>query len=276
MYNRSSGTVFSAFPVMTICLAFCIFFVWGSSCIATATNNDSVNSSISTADILKKADEYRSPWPDFTMTATLTVKKEANEQQEVFRVFIKNHVKTLVSYIEPKRQRGNLLLMVDDNLWYYVNKTRRPVRITPLQRLSGGASYGDITKLDWSRDYSAALDGQAFIDVRGHLFDTWVLRLTAKTKSATYHTAELYIEKMTGYPRKAVVYLQSGKKMKTMYFTMFSFKAGKMMNTRIDFIDHLAGDRETVLLFGNVSVKKSPDSFFLNTSLPTLYSEVVF
>lgn len=230
----------------------------------------------SAAELLKTADVFRSPWPDFSMTATISFNKGNVEERDIFRVFVKNHVKTLVSYIEPQKQRGNMLLMVDDNLWYYVNKTQRPMRITPLQRLSGGASYGDITKLDWSRDYSAVLDGQTITEVKGNAFDTWFLRLTAKSRSATYHTIDLYIEKATGYPRKAVVYLQSGKKMKTLYFTGYTVNAGKMMNSRIDFIDHLAGDKETALSFSRVTVKKLPDSYFLNTSLPSLYSDVVF
>jgi hypothetical protein len=276
MYKHYSRLFVRLLPALSICLLSTLFEVKISFGNTPADNNKSQAGNISAEEILKTADVFRSPWPDFSMTATISFNKGNVEERDIFRVFVKNHVKTLVSYIEPQKQRGNMLLMVDDNLWYYVNKTQRPMRITPLQRLSGGASYGDITKLDWSRDYSAVLDGQTITEVKGNAFDTWFLRLTAKSRSATYHTIDLYIEKATGYPRKAVVYLQSGKKMKTLYFTGYTVNAGKMMNSRIDFIDHLAGDKETALSFSRVTVKKLPDSYFLNTSLPSLYSDVVF
>lgn len=263
--------------VLSLCIIGLVFCFCNSFAAVPATNLQPDLDIPSASEILKRADEFRSPWPDFTMQATLTFKnRNFEEEKDLFRVFVKNHVKSLVAYVEPQKQRGNMLLMVDDNLWYYVNKTQRPMRITPIQRLSGGASYGDITKLDWSRDYAAVLDGTITVEVKERSFETWLLKLTAKSKSATYHNVDLYIEKETGYPRKAVVYLQSGKKMKTMYFTGYAVNAGKMMNTRIDFIDHLERDKETALIFSKVSVKKSPDSYFLNTSLPTIYSEVVF
>ncbi|NTV92882.1 MAG: outer membrane lipoprotein-sorting protein [Chlorobiaceae bacterium] len=227
-------------------------------------------------EILKQADDVRAPWSDFTMAATLSYENQSEQKKDVFRVFIKNRTKTLVSYIEPVKQRGNMLLMLNDNLWYYVNKTQRPMRITPIQKLSGAASYGDITKLSWSRDYLAAIEGEQSVMVKQQSYETWLLKLTARSKSATYHKIDLYVEKGNCYPRKAIVFLQSGKKMKTMYFTGYTKNAGKMMNTKIEFIDHLASDKLTTLAFSKVVVKKSPDGFFLQSSLPSLYSEVVY
>ena len=228
------------------------------------------------SEILEKADAARSPWADFTMVADIAFEKHSQQKREKFRVFVKDYLKTLVSYIEPVKQRGNMLLMVGDNLWYYVNNTRRPMRITPIQKLSGGASYGDITRLKWSGDYVPKITGEQSVVVGERSYDTWFLKLKANSKSATYHTIDLYVEKGTFFPRKALVYLQSGKKMKTMYFTEYKTMAGKMMNTRIEFIDHLSSNSMTSLIFSNVVVRKSPDRFFLKSSLSSLYSEVVY
>jgi hypothetical protein len=237
---------------------------------------DDAPSAISAAEILKKTDEKRAPWPDFSMSARLVFTKFGESRQDVFRVFVKNYTKTLVSYIEPVKQRGNMLLMLDEDLWYYVNKTQRPMRITPIQRLSGGASYGDISRLNWSGDYAAEYAGEDTVTIEGVNYDTWRLLLKARSRSATYNTVDLYIEKGSYCPRKAVVYLQSGKKMKTMYFSEYRNISGKVMNTRIAFVDHLASDSVTTLVFSNVSLRKYPDRYFLKTSLPSLYGEVVF
>lgn len=237
---------------------------------------DDTEPPLSAAEMLKKTDEKRAPWPDFSMKANLTYKKFGETRLDNYRVFIKNHTKTLVSYVAPVKQRGNMLLMLENDLWYYVNKTQRPMRITPIQRLSGGASYGDISRLNWSADYSAEHSGQHTVTIDGNNYDTWKLQLKARSRTATYNFIELYIEKASYYPRKAVVYLQSGKKMKTMYFSEYGIISGKMMNTRIEFVDHLASDSVTTLVFSNVSVRKYPDRYFLKTSLPSLYGEVVF
>lgn len=228
------------------------------------------------SEILEKADAVRSPWADFIMIADIAFEKHGQLKREKFRVFVKDYLKTLVSYIDPVKQRGNMLLMVGDNLWYYVNNTRRPMRITPIQKLSGGASYGDITRLNWSDDYVPKIAGEHSVVLQERSYDTWFLKLRAHSKSATYHMIDLYVEKGTFFPRKAVVYLQSGKKMKTMYFTEYRTMAGKMMNTRIDFVDHLSSDSKTSLIFSNVVVRRSPDRFFLKSNLSSLYGEVVY
>ncbi len=243
---------------------------------STGESGDKMNNIPQAVELLKKADEVRSPWPGFTMRADLSYEKFGELKEESFRVFTRDYVKTLVSYIDPIKQRGNMLLMIDENLWYYVHKTQRPMRITPIQKLSGGASYGDITRLSWSRDYDPVMMGEGVITVGETSHDAWLLRLTAHSKSATYHTIDLYVEKNTFYPRKAVVYLQSGKKMKTMFFAGYRETAGKMMNTTIEFVDHLSSDRLTTLVFSDVVAMESPARFFLKSSLPSLYSEIVY
>ena len=226
--------------------------------------------------VLEKTDSVRSPWEGYTMIADIAYEKHGQSKKENFRVFVKDHRQTLVSYLKPARLRGNLLLMVDDNLWYYVNETRRPMRITPIQKLSGGTSYGDITRLNWSGDYVPEMVSEESVRVDGTVYDTWFMKLTATSSSATYNTIDLFVEKESYFPRKAVVYLQSGKKMKTMFFTEFNEIYGKIMNTRIDFVDHLSSDSKTTMIFSDISVKRFPERFFLKSSLPLLYSEVVY
>ena len=256
-----------------------MFLVVRQECRVADTSSNTITDkadTIKASEILKKADEFRSPWPNFIMIAHLSFEKLNEEKQEVFRVFTRDYFKSLVSYIDPAKERGNILLMVDDNLWYYVNKTQYPIRITPIQKLSGGASYGDVTRLSWSRDYNANMVGEQTVTVKEQSYETWLLKLLARSNSATYHAIDLYIEKGTGYPRKAELYLQSGKKMKTLYFTAYQTMAGRMMNTKIEFIDHLSSDNVTTLTFSKVQVKKSPDRFFLKSNLPSLNSEVVY
>ncbi len=44
--------------------------------------------------------------------------------------------------------------MLGDDMWIYLPDTSRPVRITPLERLSGDASNGDVARTNYAVDYS--------------------------------------------------------------------------------------------------------------------------
>lgn len=223
--------------------------------------------------ILKKADESRSPWPSFKMKAALHFKKRGEMSEETYRVYLRDGIKTLVAFMIPFNQKGNLLLMVGEDLWFYVKDTNRPTRITPLQRLSAGVSYGDIARLNWSQDYEPAFIGKETIEMDNISYPSIQLGLTARSKGATYHRIRLWIEEATGYPRKADVYLQSGKWAKTLYFTNFELTHGKAINREIKFVDHLNNDEVTIMSFSEIEVVDIPTGYFLSTKLPDISFE---
>ena len=224
--------------------------------------------------ILEKADMNRSPWPKFVMKAIINYKRRGEMVEDTYRVYIKDYNKSLVGYLTPPKQKGNLLLMVGNGLWYYAKDTRNAVKITPLQRLSGDASYGDLARLGWSEDYEAIIIGKRMIEMNGTSYHTINLELTAHSKGATYYKINLFIEEGTLYPRKADVYLQSGMMMKTLYFTRFEISHGKPMNREILFVDHMKNDEITTLKFEEVELKHVPDRYFLKTQMSILSREV--
>lgn len=225
--------------------------------------------------ILKRADKSRSPWHSFWMKAILNFERRGKIVEETYRVYIKEDAKTLVGFLRPPKQKGNLLLMVGENLWYYVRDTRRPIRITPLQRLSGGTSYGDIARLNWSEDYNPIIIGKKTIEIENVSYPSINLELTARSNGATYHKIHLFIEEESFYPRRADVFLQSGKLIKTLYFTRFEITQGKRMNREILFVDHMNNDKVTTLRFEEVEPRHLPAEYFLRTKLPDLSRQVI-
>jgi len=224
--------------------------------------------------ILKKADLSRAPWPAFRMKAIINFERRGETVEETYRVYVKDYTKTLVGFLSPPKQEGNLLLMVGENLWYYVRDTQRPMRITPIQRLSGGASYGDIARLNWSEDYEPVIIGKRLIEVNNVTYPTIHLELTARSNGATYHKIDLFVEENSFYPRRADVYLQSGILMKTLYYTHFDLSHGKPINRQIIFIDHMQDDQITTLNFDKVETRQIPDIYFLKTKMQDLSKEV--
>ena len=59
-----------------------------------------------------------------------------------------------VEFLSP-REKGRHLLMLGDDMWVFLPDTSRPIRITPLERLSGQASNGDVARTHYALDYDA-------------------------------------------------------------------------------------------------------------------------
>jgi hypothetical protein len=62
---------------------------------------------------------------------------------------------SLVTFHAPPRVRGQMLLMRGRNLWFVRPDVRRPVPISPRQRLLGAASTGDVASTNYAADYRA-------------------------------------------------------------------------------------------------------------------------
>ena len=75
-------------------------------------------------------------------------------RREALQVSQKGTDRTYVEFMSP-REKGRHLLMLGDDMWIYLPDTSRPIRITPLERLSGDASNGDVARTNYAVDYSA-------------------------------------------------------------------------------------------------------------------------
>ena len=99
------------------------------------------------ATILAKVDQYRAPLDSFSIDVELTAytphdKPEASK----FRVYGKGSDRSVVEFVAPATEKGKVMLMLRDALWIYMPSASRPIRISPLQRLMGQASNGDVAE----------------------------------------------------------------------------------------------------------------------------------
>ena len=126
--------------------------------------------------ILKRADTFRNGWPSYVLHVRITnFEGDKSDEVKLYEVSQKGTEKTYVEFMSP-REKGQHLLMLGDDMWVYLPDTSRPIRITPLERLSGEASNGDIARTNYAADYSPVF-------VRTEMVGTEqcnVLELTAK------------------------------------------------------------------------------------------------
>lgn len=174
---------------------------------------------------------------------------------ELMDVYNNGQKKSLVKLTSRKDQ---LVLMVDDNMWIYFPKTRKPMRITPFQRLMGQASNGDIANLSYSEDYSSKiLREERYLEK-----DCYVLELIAKSKASTYRKIHYWIEKKNYLPVKADYFMISGKHFKTAFFEDYKKVEGHTLVGKMRLFRVGQEENVTVMNFKSYEKKSLANKYF--------------
>ena len=224
-------------------------------------------------DVLKQAETFRVPWKGMSLVANILTDGEKADSHK-YKVFYQDN-KTLVVFTAPEVEKGNLLLMNGNDLWFYVNSTNRPTRITPIQRLSGSTSFGDLARLSWSVDYNIVRVADTIVKDQQVSTGIYKFELSAKSPGATYQKVTLWINKKDSHPMKSEVYLSSGKLYKTLQFNKYETVSSKVINTQITFIDHFNKNLKSVLTFSEIKENTNiPNRYFINTMLPEVSNEL--
>ena len=206
-------------------------------------------------EILKKIDAFRIPYEQFLIRTRLSVYKEAQLiESALFVTYISGKDKSLVIEKEGKN-RDMKILYVDKNMWVQLPSSRRPIRITPIQRLIGQASNGDLAMISYGKDYTTKIMGEDKIN--GVL--CLKLLLIAHEKSATYHKIILYVEKDTYRPEKAEFFLISGKHFKTAFYEQYIPIGTQMILRKMTIFDELYKDKKTVFEYEKILEKTIPE-----------------
>jgi outer membrane lipoprotein-sorting protein len=209
-------------------------------------------------EILKRSDTYRNGWPAFVTHVKITNYESGKpDEEELYEVSQKGADKTYVEFMSP-RDKGRHLLMLGDNMWVYLPDTSRPVRITPLERLSGDASNGDVARTNYAIDYTP-------VYVRAEKVGTeecHVLDLTAKSKGATYQRILYWVRVSDARPVKAEFYLTSGKHIKSATFDEYTEFDGKQLLRKFTLYDEIRHNSHSVLEYTGTVPRALPDKLF--------------
>ena len=223
---------------------------------------------IDPAKLLHEAELKRMPWAQMSLYAMLSDSSGKEPKVTTYHVFL-DVDKALVICNGPATQKGNLLLLQKQELWYYMKATSRPMKITPLQKLSGAVSFVDITRLNWSEDF--LVDSFETIKSYSGKSDAWLIHLKPLSDDVSYRKINLWIDAKSRRPLRADIYLTSGKLYKTVLFTKYETMMGKEVNTQMEFIDHFNNDRHSVITFSGLKQEKNiPQDYFIRDKMPDI------
>ena len=143
------------------------------------------------AAMLRKVDEFRNPLNFYSVDVELTMLHADETRTFGFRVYGNGPETSLLEFRTPATDKGKYYLMLKDDMWIYLPNASRPIRISPLQRLAGEASNGDVARANYSTDYTAELGGEDTVDGR----DAYILELKGRDSDMSYSKAKLWVAK---------------------------------------------------------------------------------
>jgi hypothetical protein len=216
----------------------------------------------SVKDILRHADRARGNLDGIIWDITIMTIEEGARETRGLTVKVKKN-NTLAKYTSPANMNDRMVLMVDRNMWFIRSGLKKPVSISPRQKLMGDAANGDIASTNYREDYNAVLLGSE--PIRGE--DCHVLDLKAANKNVTYDRIKYWVSKSRLVGVKAEFYTISGKLFKTAEFR-YDNRIKVDGEEDIPFIselvihDAIQRDKVTTLTYSNIKVQPIPDSTF--------------
>jgi hypothetical protein len=211
--------------------------------------------------ILHQADRARGNvtgiiWP--ISLQTLGWRKNKTMELEVRGRGFDIHGKTLA----PARSKGNLLLMVKGNMWFYKPGLSKPVPISRRQKLMGDAAYGDIAATNYAEDYDV-------LNVESQMLENvpcYVFQLRSANKKTTYDSIKYWVEKERLLGIRAEYMTVSGKLFKTA--TMQYEQQVQQEDEQRPFLSSIRIQNELIdqhitwLRFGAAEIRPLPDAIF--------------
>ena len=225
--------------------------------IALAAGATLAQADIDVTTVLKAADRYRAGAENLQVETQVTVlnRDGSTDKERRYTVFAQAQHKSLVLMRSPA-EAGQKVLMLGDDFWLLLPGSQRPLRITPMQKLLGDASTGDIATMSWAEDYTGTLVGEEPCEQQR----CWHLSLQSARKGLTYARIELWVGKARSEPLKAELYVQSDKLAKLASFVFD--KADKPTQvTEMVLSDKLSSHKETRVRYVSRQPKQVPEAW---------------
>ena len=188
------------------------------SSVSSSSWGASTNADAAARRIVEKADRIRFPAEGFQVDVKITtVVPDRKQGVRQYRILSKGNDRTLVLTTAPASDRGQIMLMRDHDLWIFMPKISRSIRLPLSQKLTGQVANGDLARANFAGDYNPELLRKERINGREY----YVLELTAARRGVTYHRVLYWVEKQSHRPYRAQFYTISKRLLKTVHYREF-------------------------------------------------------
>ncbi len=205
----------------------------------------------SASEILRRAEEIRSPETDYAVDFALrAVNPTSAWKERSARYSLIAHGKdhSLILIREPATFYPGTLLIMRGLYWLLMPKAEKPLQLSAQIVLEGDISYGDLARGNLVRNYAVRLDGEE--KVRGAR--CWRLELTQTGSEANYPRVRCWVEKRSFRPRKFEYYGKTGALLKTALYEEYRKTRLGVRPVRIEVTSPSRPDETTTLLFSDL------------------------
>jgi hypothetical protein len=212
-------------------------------------------------EILRRADEARGNLEGIEWRIEIESVERGRTQKRVLNVKVRNF-NCLAEYRAPAKVKGQKVLMLDRNMWFIKPGLRKPVPISPRQKLLGEASNGDIASTNYAGDYSVRNMNEA--EIGGE--ECYVFDLVADNKKVTYDRIKYWVSKERLLGVKAEFYTVSGKMFKAAIFeygnSILRDGRNNPFISKMVITNAVVSEDVTTMNYSRARVGKIPDAAF--------------
>lgn len=246
-------------------LAGCVWLVMPQGAVAAEVPPDAGTM----REWLRQADMARGGFANLSWEVSVHSEEPAGNTDTDYAVQVRDG-DALIRTTAPRRYQGERILIASHAMWYTKPGLRRPISVSPQQRLVGEAANGDIAATQYARDYVPEYGGAVTVNGR----DCHKLVLKATHGAVTYAGIVYYLEKSTLLGVKADFMSAAGDVFKTA-----TFEYGNTVtqgSKRYPFVSSMTianaafPDRFSRLTYRDVSAASHPATAFSRDQLTSM------
>lgn len=224
---------------------------------------NSAAAALSPKAILQQCDHARGNISGVTWDLTVAAGEGMKISHRHLRVRSRSY-NVIAETLSPARRRGQMLILLNGNMWFYKPGLSKPIPVSKRQKLLGLANNGDIASTNYAQNYTVLQQDKDKIEDE----PCFVFTLKAKTSKATYKFIKYWVSSRRLVGIKAEFYTARGTKLlksaRMEYKNQVTASGGKPQPfiSRMVIHDELMSANTTVLNFSRPSLTPIPASAF--------------
>jgi len=184
--------------------------------------------------------------------AELTVTKPRRERTLRMKAWTSGQEKALIVIQSPAREQGTATLKVGNNLWNYLPRIKRTIRVPPSMML-GSWMGSDFTNDDLVRESSFKEDYAYGLEGRSEEPAGWLIRFDAKPDLVgLWNRIELVVSEDGHIPLQARYYDRKDRLSRTIYWSEVKEFDGKNIPSRMTIVPETEEDQKTEMVYFDI------------------------
>jgi outer membrane lipoprotein-sorting protein len=193
----------------------------------------------------------------------LKITRPRSERTLEMKIWTKGEEKALIVIQSPAREKDTATLKVDKNLWNYLPRINRTIRIPPSLMMSSwmGSDFTNddlVRESSFSKDYTYKLAGHSE-DPPG-----WQIDLIAKPDIVgLWNKFELIVSEDGRIPVQAKYYDRKDRLARTIYWSQVRDFDGHVVPSKMELIPEDEKDQKTEMIYSDIQFNVTvPDDMF--------------